>query len=78
MHKLESVLENKTHKILWDFEKTNRSPDHDQKIINNKKKRKKKQNLRDHRMKIKGSDKRDLHFDKRAKKAMEEEWWYQL
>ena len=25
-HKSESVQENETHKILWDFEKTNESP----------------------------------------------------
>ena len=89
MHIPESVLENETHKILLDFEiQTDhlisaRRPD--LVIANNKKKKKKRKKWTfrtvdfavpaDHRVKPKGSEKRDKYPDhgRKLKKIMEQE-----
>ena len=78
MHNLESILENETHKILWDFEI---QTDHlisaiqqDLVIVNKKKRKKKKRKKRtrqivdyvalpDHRMKLKESEKWNKYLD---------------
>ena len=90
MHHPESILENETHKILWDFEiQTDhlisaRRPDL---VIVNKKK--KKENLPkgelcvpvDHRVKLKESEKRDKNQDiaRELKNYGTLKWrWYQL
>ena len=71
MHNLESILENETHKILWDFEI---QTDHlisarrqDLVIVNKNKKRKSRivdfSVPADHRVKLKESEKRDKYLD---------------
>ena len=74
MHDPASVLENDTHKLLWDFDT---HTDHlistrrlDLIIINKKKKRKKRickivdfAVSADHRIKLKGCEKKDKYFD---------------
>ena len=70
MHNPESVLENETHKLLWDFETQTdlqiSAKQLDLVIINKKEKKKKEKNRivgfavpADHRIKLKESDKRD-------------------
>ena len=74
MHNPAPVLENDTHKLLWDFDKetdhriSTRRPD----LIILKKKKKKKKKIRkiidfavpaDHRIKLKECEKRDKYLD---------------
>ena len=86
MHKPESVLENNTHKLLWDFDiQTDhqisaRKPDL---IIISNKKKKKKKNCKivnfsvpaDHRIKLKECEKKDKYIDpaRELKKPVEHE-----
>ena len=85
MHNPEPVLENDSHKLLWDF---NIQTDHliparrpDLIIINNKKKRRKKRKIckivdfavpRDHRINLKENEKKDkyLHLARELKKPI--------
>ena len=82
MHNPESILENETHKILWDFEiQTDhlipaRRPDL---VIVNKKKKDKlpSSGLRvpaDHWVQLKESEKRNNYLDL----ARKLKWWYKL
>ena len=87
MNKPESVLENETHKILWDFEIQMDYLIHARRpylvLINKKKKMNKKGTYRlvdfaisaNHWVKIKENEKRDKYLDLalRIKKAMENE-----
>ena len=83
MHNSESVLENETHKVLWDFEiqtdhlRSARRPDIV--IVNNKKKRAcQSVNFAvpaDHRVKLKENEKKDQYLDlaRELKKIVEHE-----
>ena len=92
LHQPKSVLENETHKILWDFEVqidhiiSARRPN--QVIVNKKKKKKTTCRIMDftvsvdHRVKLKESEKRDKYLDlARELERNYETWkwrWYQL
>ena len=92
MHNAESVLENETHKLLWDFETqtdyliSDRRPDQVKDNRKKKKMNKKKKKIvnftvpADRKIKLKESEKRGkyLDFARELKKYEKWKWrWYQ-